>query len=299
MADFNKTHRYSEIHWFPGHMAKTRRIIKECLPSVDAVIEILDARIPLSSRNPEINEICSGKPRLVILSKSSLANPSMTAAWKKYFENKGGCIAADFINGNGLSEIEPAIRALLSEKSAKNEARGMGGKELKAMVVGIPNVGKSSFINKFSGSKKAKVEDKPGVTREKQWVKTPYGIDLLDMPGVLWPKLSERRAAENLAITGAVKDSVLNTEELAVVLCKRLLKASPELFFERYKIKPEEIEDLEDYEIFELVGRKRGFLISGGEINYERTALTLLDEYRSGKIGRITLELPPREVRGE
>ena len=295
MADFNKKENYSEIQWFPGHMAKTRRIIKECLPSVDAVIEILDARIPLSSQNPEINSICASKPRVVLLSKSTLASPSATAEWKRYFSERGGCIAADFITGAGLSEIEPAIKELLAAKAARNEERGMVGKSLRAMVVGIPNVGKSSFINKFCGAKKAKVEDRPGVTLEKQWVRSPYGIDLLDMPGVLWPKFDVRVVAENLALTGAVKDKVLNTEELAVILCARLMASEPELFCERYKLDISVASSLEPYEIFELVGRKRGFLVSGGEINEERTALTLLDEFRSGKIGRISLERPPKK----
>ncbi len=283
----------STIQWFPGHMAKTRRMMTECLPLVDIVIEILDARIPLSSQNPEINKLCENKPRLVILSKTTLADPNINARWKQYFKKYGGCIAADFISGAGLKEVEPAIREILAEKIARNENKGMAGKAIRAMVVGIPNVGKSSFINRFSGSKKAKVEDRPGVTVDKQWVKGQGGIELLDMPGVLWPKFEDARVGENLAMTGAIKDAVVNTDELAIALCGRLRKYASELFRTRYKLGSEEnIENLSDFELFELVGRKRGFLVSGGEIDYERTAKILLDEFRGGKIGRISLEVP-------
>lgn len=281
------------IQWFPGHMAKTRRLITECLPLVDIVIEILDARIPMSSRNPEINRICENKPRLVILSKASLADPSVTDRWRAYFKENGGCIVADFVSGAGMNQIAPAIREILAEKIAKNESKGMSGKAVRAMVVGIPNVGKSSFINRFSGTKKARVEDRPGVTVDKQWVKCPGGIELLDMPGVLWPKFEDETVGENLAMTGAIKDAVVEIESLTISLCGRLRKCAPELFCARYKIKSiHDIEDLTDFELFELVGRKRGFLISGGEIDYERTANILLDEFRGGKIGRISLEIP-------
>ena len=281
------------IQWFPGHMAKTRRLITECLPLVDVVIEILDARIPLSSQNPEINKICENKPRLVILSKASLADPAITDRWRAYFAARGGCIVADFISGTGMKNIAPALRELLADKLEKYESKGMSGKAIRAMVVGIPNVGKSSFINRFSGTKKAKVEDRPGVTVDKQWVKCPEGVELLDMPGVLWPKFEDETVGENLAMTGAIKDAVVNTDSLAISLCTRLRDCAPELFCARYKIKSvDDIKDLDGYEIFELVGRKRGFLISGGEIDYERTANILLDEFRGGKIGRISLEMP-------
>ncbi|MBQ8742831.1 MAG: ribosome biogenesis GTPase YlqF [Clostridia bacterium] len=283
----------TNIQWFPGHMAKTRRLITECLSLVDIVIEILDARIPMSSENPEINKICQSKPRIVILSKSSLADPVATDKWRSHFQKRGGCIVADFVSGAGMNQIAPAIRELLAEKIERNESKGMSGKAIRAMVVGIPNVGKSSFINRFSGTKKAKVEDRPGVTVDKQWVKCPGGIELLDMPGVLWPKFDDQTVGENLAMTGAIKDAVVNTDELSIALCARLRSCAPELLCARYKLgSPDSISDLTDFELFELIGKKRGFLISGGEIDYERTANILLDEYRGGKIGRITLELP-------
>ena len=283
----------SNIQWFPGHMAKTRRLITECLPLVDIVIEILDARIPLSSRNPEINKICENKPRLVILSKATLADPVANDKWRAYFRSCGGCIVADFVTGAGMDKIAPAIREILAEKIARNDSKGMSGKAIRAMVVGIPNVGKSSFINRFSGTKKAKVEDRPGVTVDKQWVKGQGGIELLDMPGVLWPKFEDARVGENLAMTGAIKDAVVNTDELAIALCARLRACAPELFCARYKLgSPDAISELTDFELFELVGKKRGFLISGGEIDYERTANILLDEFRAAKIGRISLEIP-------
>lgn len=276
-------------------MAKTRRMMSECLSLVDLVIEILDARIPISSKNPEIDKICAGKPRLVLFSKSTLADPEMGQKWKRYYEEKGiPCIFCDFISGAGMSEIEGAVKRLLADKIARYKEKGMVNKALRAMVVGIPNVGKSSFINKFSKTKKAKVENRPGVTVDKQWVVTPYGIELLDMPGVLWPKFNDRRVGENLAMTGAIKDQVLNTDEIAVALCARLKKVAPDKLCARYKLGIDEIADISDYDLFLLIGKKRGFLMGGGEINEERTANTLLDEFRSGKIGRITLEYPPK-----
>ena len=283
------------IQWFPGHMAKTRRMMAECLPLVDAVIEILDARIPRSSQNPEIDKICGDKPRLVLLSKSTLANPTVTSQWKQYFEEKErGCIICDFVTGAGLNEIVPELQRLCAKTLERYEAKGMHGKALRAMVVGIPNVGKSSFINKITGAKKARVEDRPGVTVNKQWVKTPYRLELLDMPGVLWPKFEERFVAENLAMTGAIKDQILDVEELATALCSRLATIDVASFFARYGLS-EELKDASGYELLEAVGRKRGFLVKGGEVNTERTALMLLDELRSGKIGRISLEKPYRQ----
>lgn len=283
------------IQWFPGHMAKTRRMMAECLPLVDAVIEILDARIPRSSQNPEIDKICGDKPRLVLLSKSTLANPTVTSQWKQYFEQKErGCIICDFVTGAGMNEIVPELQRLCAATLERYAAKGMHGKALRAMVVGIPNVGKSSFINKITGAKKARVEDRPGVTVDKQWVKTPYRLELLDMPGVLWPKFEERFVAENLAMTGAIKDHILDVEELATALCSRLASIDPDSFFARYNLS-NDLKDADGYELLEAVGRKRGFLIKGGEVNTERTALMLLDELRSGKIGRISLERPYRQ----
>lgn len=278
------------IQWFPGHMAKTRRLIAESLSAVDIVIEMRDARIPESSKNPEIKRLVGNKPVLTVLSKASLADPKATSLWKQALKN---CVFIDCVSGYGLNSISEKIHEILSSKIENYERKGMNGRTLKAMVVGIPNVGKSSLINRLAGSKKAKVEDRPGVTLTKQWVPTSIGIDLLDMPGVLWPKFDDKFVGENLALTGAIKDDILDTESLAATLCKRLRKLYPDLLAERYKLGDmSAYENLQDWELFEVIGRKRGFLISGGEVNYERTANTLLDEFRSAKIGLITLERP-------
>ena len=282
------------IQWFPGHMAKTRRLISENLKEVDIIVEILDARIPYSSKNPEIAKLIGDKPCLTILNKSSLADKATSKKWVEYYKNMGKtAVCVDCITGEGLNQLAPAIKTILADKIQRYEAKGMTGRKLKAMFVGIPNVGKSSLINKLCGSKKAKVENRPGVTLNKQWIPTTIGFDLMDMPGVLWPKFEEKVVGENLAITGAIKDSILDIEYIAVLLCSRLKAIAPELLMARYKITKEELDSCEmDYEIFELVGRKRGFLISGGEINTERTAATLLEEFRSAKIGNISLESP-------
>ena len=266
----------------------------ESIGLVDLVIEIRDARIPISSKNPEIDKLCGNKPRLILLSKSDLANPDVNAMWKRHFESENvAAVVCDFVSGRGVSDISTAIRTLMAEKIARYEAKGMAGKQIRAMIVGIPNVGKSSFINKLAGGKKAKVEDRPGVTLNKQWVKTSLGFELLDMPGVLWPKFEDATVGENLSMTGAIKDDVVYTEDVACKLCGRLRDCAPAALCERYKLgAPDSIVHLEDYEIFELIGRKRGFLISGGEVNFERTATMLLDEFRAGKIGRISLERP-------
>ncbi len=281
------------IQWFPGHMAKTRRLISENLKEVDIIIEILDARIPYSSKNPEIAKIIGDKPSLTILNKASLADKKITQKWIEYYKSNGKyAISVDCITGEGLSLISGAVKKILADKIERYENKGMN-KKLRAMFVGIPNVGKSSLINKICGSKKAKVENRPGVTLNKQWIPTNIGFDLMDMPGVLWPKFEEKAVGENLAITGAIKDAILDTEYIAVVLCARLKALAPELFMARYKIKENELNACQtSYEVFELVGRKRGFLISGGEINTERTAATLLEEFRSAKIGAISLEFP-------
>ena len=280
------------IQWFPGHMAKTRRLITENLKSVDAVIEVLDARIPYSSRNPEISRLCANKPSLLLLNKSSLADPAVTAFWSKEFTNATTrCIETDCISGYGISKIAPALKELCGDKLARYEEKGMMGRPIKAMVVGIPNVGKSSLINKLCGTKKAKVENRPGVTLDKQWVSTNIGIQLLDMPGVLWPKFDEKTVGENLAITGAIKDDVLDVESIAATLCGRLRKTYPELLVQRYKLdKLPSVEEMNDYELLCFVGKKRGHLISGGEIDTERTANMLIDEFRAARIGRISLD---------
>ena len=281
-----------QIQWFPGHMAKTRRLIAENMKAVDIVFELLDARIPYSSQNPEIAKLTSTKPRLTLLSKSSLADKEISEEWKKYFSSSGReCIFYDVRTGEGIDKIAPACRRLCAEKLARDAAKGMN-RPLCAMIVGIPNVGKSSLINRLAADKKAKVENRPGVTKNLQWVKTLIGIDLLDMPGVLWPKFDERRVGENLAMTGAIKDEITDIESLACALYERLMGICPEKLCDRYKISVGEVSELENWEAVELIGRRRGFLVSGGEVNFERTAKMLVDEFRSGAIGRITLERP-------
>lgn len=281
------------IQWFPGHMAKTRRMMKECLGEVDIILELLDARIPYSSKNPEIEKLIGDKPRITILTKSTLADPEMSKRWVEKL-NKGStrAVIIDSTQNIGIDNLAKTVREVLAEKIARYEAKGMHGRKLKAMIVGIPNVGKSSLINRIAGAKKAKVEDRPGVTMTKQWVPTEIGLDLLDMPGVLWPKFEDSTVGENLALTGAIRDKILDTEELAMILCMRMMTVAREQFMTRYKLTDDEVEGLDSYDLFELVGRKRGFLISGGEVNHQRCAEMLLDEFRGGKIGRITLDLP-------
>ena len=280
------------IQWFPGHMAKTRRVIKECLPQVDVVIELLDARIPYSSKNPEIEAMIEQKPHITLLTKATLADPDVSRRWADYYNKRGAkTVIIDSLTGYGMDALDSAIKEVMAEKLERYREKGMDGRKLKAMIVGIPNVGKSSLINKICGSKKAKVENRPGVTVDKQWVATNIGLDLMDMPGVLWPKFDDRTTGENLALTGAIKDKVLIIEELAIVLCSRLRKFYPEMLAARYKLGDiNNYADYTDLELFELIGKKRGFLISGGEIDYERTANMLLEEFRSAKIGRITLD---------
>ena len=285
------------IQWFPGHMAKTRRMISENLKNVDIVIEILDARIPYSSRNPEISRLTDGKPTLLLLNKASLADAEQNKRWQQqYTAEHTVCLLTDCITGEGMNRLAPAVKEILSEKLKRYEEKGMHGRRVRAMVLGIPNVGKSSLINRICGNKKAKVENRPGVTLDKQWVSTNIGVDLLDMPGILWPKFEEKRVGENLALTGAIRDGILDTESLAVVLCKRLRLLYPEQISTRYKLGEfSAYKDYTDYELFEAIGRKRGFLISGGEVNTERTAIMLLDEFRAAKIGRITLDRYSKE----
>lgn len=280
------------IQWFPGHMAKTRRMISENLKNVDIVIEILDARIPISSRNPEITRLIENKPSLIILNKASLADPAQSKKFVEYYSSESSaCILVDCLTGEGLNKILPTIKLLLKEKIEKYENKGMSGRRLFAMVLGIPNVGKSTLINKLSGSKKAKVENRPGVTRDKQWVSTGIGVDLLDMPGILWPKFEDKTVGENLALTGAIKDDVMDIESLAMICCNRMKNLYPEMLAARYKLgDPEVFKDMGNYELLCLIGKKRGFLISGGEINTERTADMLLDELRGAKLGRVTLD---------
>jgi len=281
-----------QIQWFPGHMAKTKRLIAENLRNVDIIIEMLDARIPYSSRNPVISKICENKPIIILLNKSSLADPDVTKYWaNKYTNENTVCIETDCVTGKGIDRIPEAIKKLLSNKIQKYDEKGMGGRNVKAMVLGIPNVGKSSLINKICGNKKAKVENRPGVTLDKQWVSTNIGILLLDMPGILWPKFEDRFIGENLAITGAIKDDVLDIETIATALVSRLRHSYPQLLCQRYKLDSiEKYEELGDYDLLLAIGRKRGCLVSGGEIDSERVANLVVDEFRTSKIGRISLD---------
>lgn len=281
------------IQWFPGHMAKTRRLMQENLGQVDIVLELLDARIPYSSKNPEIEKLLGTKPRIAVLTKSGLANPDVTKEWVEYYKNQGiSAVVIDSNTGTGINALEETVKKVMAEKLERYQNKGMSGRKLKSMIVGIPNVGKSSLINKLAGGKKAKVENRPGVTLNKQWVPTAIGLDLLDMPGVLWPKFEDERVGQNLAMTGAIRDQILDIEEIAMLLCSRLMEVAPDEFMTRYKLTDGEVDGLDSYDLFELVGRKRGFLISGGEINHQRTAEMLLEEFRSAKIGRISLESP-------
>ena len=282
------------IQWFPGHMTKTRRMITANLSLVDAVVEILDARIPVSSRNPEMDRLTGGKPRLLILNKSDMADERTTQQWLHRLRRSGcAAVAMDCKSGKGVKQFHPALRELLKEQIALWRANGLVNRPIHVMVVGIPNVGKSSLINKMAGSKRAKVEDRPGVTRTKQWVKLGDGVEMLDTPGVLWPKFDDQQAAQRLAFTGAINDDVLDIEALAMLLLEYLHEAYPQALTARYKI--DLPEGTEGRILLEELGRKRGMLVSGGEVNTERAAITLLDEFRSGKLGRITLEAPENE----
>jgi len=286
------------IQWYPGHMTKTRRMMEENLKLVDAVCEILDARIPVSSRNPDIDVICGNKPRMIILNRIDMADPGMVKTWTEYFKKKGmAVIQTDCKSRKGIQTFVPAVRSLLKEKLQRYEEKGQIGRPLKIMIVGIPNVGKSTFINQVAGRKGAKAENRPGVTRGKQWVTVDMGLLLLDTPGILWPKFEDPQVGIRLAYTGAVKDDVLDVETLAFHLMEMLAKRYPDALRERYKIEiPEEIDG---YELLQLAGRKRGFLISGGEIDTERMARVLLEEYRSCKLGRFTLEGPEQYEEAE
>lgn len=279
------------VQWFPGHMAKTRRLIKESLNLVDGVVEILDARVPYSSQNPELDGIINNKPRIILLNKCDVANPTATSMWIKYFESKGAyAIPVDCKTGKGLNKFDEAVKKALAKVIAKNEEKGMTGKPLRLMVVGIPNTGKSSFINRMGKNAKAKVADKAGVTRQNQWFIVGNGIELLDTPGVLWPKFDDPEVGDKLAFIGSVKDEVTDKETITCRLLESLAKTNPSAIEERYKISG--VEGLQGWEILEMIGRKRGFLIKGGEIDYERAAVIVADEFRGGKLGRITLELP-------
>lgn len=277
------------VQWFPGHMARTRRQIKESLPLVDAVVEIVDARVPVSSRNPELPELIGQKPLMVILNKCDLADENATHRRISELGKQGvTAIAVDCRSGKGLNAFAPTVRRMLADKIEANAQKGMAGKPLRLMVVGIPNTGKSSFINRMAGKSKAKVADKPGVTRQNQWFGIGNGIELLDTPGVLWPKFDDPDVGLRLAFIGSVKDTILDIELIAARFLTIMNENYPERIKERYKL--EFSPESEEFERLEMLARKRGMLISGGEPDTERAAVMLLDEYRAGKLGRITLD---------
>ena len=281
-----------QLSWFPGHMTKTRRMITAEIANMDAVCEIIDARIPMSSRNPDLDELTAGKPRIVVLNRVDQADSAQTKRWAAYFRSLGyAVIEVDAKSGAGVKQFAPAVRSLLKDKIAAYESKGQVGRVLRVMILGIPNVGKSTFINKVSGRKSAKAEDRPGVTRGKQWVPVDKTLELLDTPGILWPKFEDPEVGVRLAFTGAIRDDVIDTEELAGRLMAYLGAQYPAALLERYKITAEEGED--GFALLEKAGRKRGFLISGGEVDTERMSRILLDEFRGGKLGRFTLEQPP------
>ena len=287
----NRSETSMNIQWYPGHMTKTRRMIEADVKLVDAVCEILDARIPLASRNPDIDAICGTKPRMIILNRIDMADPAMTKRWAEHFRARGySVLQTDCKTKKGISGFVPAVRELLAEKLARYAEKGQVGRPLKIMVVGIPNVGKSTFINQIAGRKGAKAENRPGVTRGKQWVTVDTGLLLLDTPGILWPRFEDPEVGIRLAYTGAVKDDILDIETLAYHLMEMLWKRYPDAVRARYKI--ELPEDADGTALLEAAGRKRGFLISGGEIDLERMSKVLLEEYRSCKLGRFTLESP-------
>ena len=280
------------IQWFPGHMTRARRMMQENLSSVDALCEILDARIPSASRNPDIDSLCGDKPRLIVLNRADLADPARTAQWKQYYETQGyHVIDCDARSGKGSNAFVPTVKALMKERVQQWQEKGQTGRKIRLMVVGIPNVGKSTLINRVAGRKAAAVGDRPGLTRGKQWIGVDAGLELLDTPGILWPKFEDAEAGELLAVTNAVKAEVVDREALAANFIRRLCRMYPEAVRSRYKIEPDP--EKSGYDLLTEAARKRGFLISGGEVDLERMANTLLTEYHSGKLGRLTLEMPP------
>ena len=285
------------IHWYPGHMTKAGRMISANISNVDAVCEILDARIPVASRNPDIDTLAAGKPRLVLLNRSDLADPAVSARWKAYFKDRGlAVLETDCKSGKGVNGFSGAVRTLLKPLLEQRAAKGQSTRAVRVMVLGIPNVGKSTFINRVAGKKAAAVSDRPGVTRGRQWITVDKGLELLDTPGILWPKFDSQEVGELLAVTGAIKDDVLDRETLAANFLVRLRALYPEAIKQRYKLDPEA--DLAGWELLEQAAKNRGLLAGRGEYDTERMSAVLLDEFRGGKLGRITLELPPEQGGG-
>lgn len=281
------------IQWFPGHMTKTKRQIQSSLKLVDAVAEIIDARIPVSSRNPDLAKLVQNKPRVILLNKCDMANQTATKMWIDYFKKQNlVAIPVDCKSGRGLDKFAPAVNTVMSHKIARLKEKGMVNPTIRIMIFGIPNVGKSSFINKMVKKNRAKVEDRPGVTRGNQWYTIAKNLEMLDTPGVLWPKFDDKTVGEHLAFTGAVKDQILDIELLAVRLLDFIKELKPADFITRFKLENEDIENIDSYELLKMIGKKRGMLVSGGEIDTERAAIMLLDEFRSAKLGRITVEMP-------
>ena len=280
-----------QIQWYPGHMTKTRRMIVDQMKHMDAVCEILDARIPISSRNPDVEELTEGKPRLIVLNRVDMADPAGTKRWAAYFREKGyAVLEVNAKEGQGTGKFPAAVRELLADKIATYAEKGQAGRMIRVMILGIPNVGKSTFINKVAKRKTAKAEDRPGVTRTKQWVPVDQSLELLDTPGILWPKFEDQSVGMNLAYTGAVRDEIMDLETLACHLMAYLGKHYPSSLLERYTVEVEEEDS--GYDLLIKAGKKRGFVVRGGEIDTERMAKILLDEFRGGKLGRFTLELP-------
>lgn len=286
------------IQWFPGHMTKTKRQIQANLKLVDAVAEIIDARIPVSSRNPDLDMLIRNKPRVILMNKCDMANQTATKMWIDHYARQGmTAIAVDCKSGRGLNKFPQAVASVMKERIDRLKAKGMKNPMTRVMIVGIPNVGKSSFINRISKQSRAKVEDRPGVTRGNQWFTISNNLEMLDTPGVLWPKFDDQIVGEHLAFTGAVKDQVLDAELLAVRLLDFLKTLKPADFLDRFKLTAEELDGTDSYELLRMIGRKRGMLVSGGEIDTERAAIMLLDEFRAAKLGRITVEMPNGELR--
>lgn len=286
------------IQWFPGHMTKTKRQIQSSLKLVDAVAEIIDARIPVSSRNPDLNKLIQNKPRVILLNKCDMANQTATKMWIDHYAKQGiTAIAVDCKSGRNLNKFPAAVNTVMKEKIQRLQAKGMKNPMIRIMIVGIPNVGKSSFINKIAKQNRAKVEDRPGVTRGNQWFTISKNLEMLDTPGVLWPRFDDKIVGEHLAFTGAVKDQVIDIELLAMRLLDFLKALKPADFISRFKLEETELDSIESHELLSIIGKKRGMLISGGEIDTERAAIMLLDEFRSAKLGRITVEMPNGDIK--